>query len=180
MVATASCEICGAGIFAGAPDGHCTKCLFLLGLNPGPDPAWVGEPDLGPLLAKRHTASGVKFHRLGNYELIEEIGRGGMGVVFRARQVDLNRTVAVKLMLGGTLASPSSLRRFQVEAEAAAGLQHPHIVSVFETGESDGHPFYSMEWIDGTRLDERIAGCSPEASREAARARQTWIAQCMA
>ena len=103
----------------------------------------------------------------GDYDLLEEIGRGGMGVVYRARQRSLDRVVAVKMLLRRELASPSDLARFRSEAEAAARLDHPGIVSVFEVGELDGHPFYSMQYIEGTTLARRLAD-GPLEPREAA------------
>src|SRR6266536_6464396 len=157
MVTDARCSDCGAEISLGAPEGLCANCLFLLGLKSKDESAHSGEADLGPILAKPHSALGVKFHCFGDYELLEEIARGGMGLVFRARQISLNRLVALKLILGGRLASAAMVKRFQVEAEAAASLHHPQIVAVYETGELQGHHYYSMEFVDRTGLDRQIA-----------------------
>ncbi|HEV2664589.1 MAG TPA: serine/threonine-protein kinase, partial [Blastocatellia bacterium] len=100
---------------------------------------------------------GTRAARFGDYELLRQIGRGGMGVVYEARQISLNRTVALKMILGGDLASSSAVRRFQIEAEAAAKLEHPNIVAIHEFGEREGLPFFSMQRIEGTSLDREMA-----------------------
>jgi tetratricopeptide (TPR) repeat protein/tRNA A-37 threonylcarbamoyl transferase component Bud32 len=101
------------------------------------------------------------------YQILGELGRGGMGVVYQARQRKLNRVVALKMVLAGAHAGPHQLSRFQTEAEAVARLQHPNIVQIYEVGEHDGLPFCSLEFIDGDSLSKKIAG-KPQPPREAA------------
>lgn len=104
---------------------------------------------------------------IGDYELQEEIGRGGMGVVFRARQISLDREVAVKMILRGRLASEIDHSRFLSEASSTARLQHPNIVPVYEVGDIEGRPFFSMKFIDGETLGDKLAD-GPLPEREAA------------
>jgi hypothetical protein len=104
----------------------------------------------------------------GDYEVVAEVGRGGMGVVYRVRQKSLNRVVALKMLLPGSLPSAADLQRFKTEAEATAGLRHPNIVTVHEVGECEGCHYYSMDFIDGISLGQRLAS-GPLAGRVAAR-----------
>jgi ABC-type phosphate/phosphonate transport system substrate-binding protein len=136
---------CGGDLPANSPFGRCPKCLLELGLNPGvPSSA---EPAATPLLSQ---------HSFGDYELLEPIGRGGMGIVYKARQKSLNRLVALKMIRQGESASPSALIRFHREAEAVASLEHPDIVSTYEIGEHEGQPFFSMRLIHGNNLAKEM------------------------
>jgi serine/threonine protein kinase/WD40 repeat protein len=117
-----------------------------------------GKSQHGPQLPQR-----IRY--VGNYEILEEIARGGMGVVFKARQTRLNRIVALKMLLGSSLATPTAIRRFQHEARIAARLNHPRIVPIHEIGEFEGHPWYTMDYIPGNSLDGEVRLGPLDASR---------------
>lgn len=115
----------------------------------------------------------------GDYLILGEIARGGMGVVYLARQTSLNREVGLKLIRAGALASRRDIEQFHVEAEAAASLSHPHIVRIFESGEHEGQPFVAMEWIDGASLAEQLTEGAWKFNPTSARTRQRAIAELL-
>jgi hypothetical protein len=132
--------------------------------------AWppTTEPAAEVALTAQRSLDGSLPGRFGDYELFEELGRGGMGVVSRAREIARGRIVALKRLLRGPASTPQDLERFQIEALAAARLAHPHIVPVFQVGECDGQPYFTMQYIEGTTLAQQLAD-GPLSEHDAAR-----------
>ena len=128
------CPVCGRPLLDTTVQGLCPTCVGKIAF--GPEPAAPAELPL-PLDSSRH---------FGNYELIEEIARGGMGIVYRARQVNLDREVAVKLLLHGSLASDQDIDRFRAEAAAAAILKHPGIVAITKSEKSRANSSFPWTW----------------------------------
>lgn len=167
-----SCPKCGQPVPPDAPDELCPGCLLVGGLSQENSPAETKLPDSGGTL---HIVipedAGFPLgapKRLGNYDLIERIAQGGMGVVYKARHIGLDRVVALKMIRSGILATPKDVERFQREARAAARLHHPNIVTIHDIGEQDGQHYYTMDYVPGENLAD-LARAKPFSSRQAAK-----------
>src|SRR5881409_48100 len=160
------CRKCGATIPPNSPQQSCGACLLETGLGSVEPEREVNADPSTPL--RTSLASSPMLMDFGDYELLEQIGRGGQGVVFRAHQKSLNRTVALKVISLGQWASEAHVKRFRREAEAAARLEHPQIVPIYEIGERDGSCYFSMKFVEGGQLDALVKS-EPLSPRRAAK-----------
>jgi len=169
MVQVNSCPQCQKELPADTPAGLCPRCLLEAALVPPAEQETIQmqtDREAGNPLP----ANSVRY--FGDYEILEEIARGGMGVVYKARQTTLNRIVALKMILSGELATSEDIERFHLEAQAAANLNHPNIVAIHEVGQHEDRYYFSMDYVEGQSLGERLLS-GPVPVRQAAEYVQT-------
>src|SRR5438552_10146459 len=168
MPALSSCARCGAELRPQNSEGLCTRCLLESGLDEPVVPV-PGQPVLSLEIQNRKSKIENRTARyFGDYELLEEIARGGMGVVYRAQHLKLERIVAVKMILAERFASQQIVQRFQGEVTAAAHLRHPNIVAIHDVGIHDGQHYFSMDYVEGQNLSQ-LVGNRPLPPAKAAR-----------
>jgi serine/threonine protein kinase len=138
-----------------ADEPHPPETLTLTPAQPASDPQTIA---LAPSSSDLFQPLPTESLAVTGYEILEEIGRGGMGVVYKARQVQLRRVVALKMILAGAHAGTREMDRFHREAEAVACLRHPHIVRIYDIGEHEGRPFFALEYADGGSLAQHLVG----------------------
>ena len=165
-----TCPKCGKALPTDAPRGICPACLIQAGLASPSITAvtnTLGSEVEPPETRTINPVAGMRVRYFGDYELLEEIARGGMGVVWKARQTSLNRIVALKMILSGDRASEREMERFRREAESAANLQHPNIVAIHEIGQRDGQHYFTMDYVEGLNLSAVVSGKPLSAQRAA-------------
>jgi serine/threonine protein kinase len=167
MSASPTCAQCGTALPSGAPSWLCPKCLLGCAAEPDVSEAPPSAETPAPVSGPGEPPGDALPYRLGPYELLARIGHGGMGVVYKARQISLDRLVAVKVLSLAALGSLEIVHRFRTEAVTAGSLQHPNIVAVHEVGLAEGQHYLVMEYVPGPTLAD-LTKREPLPARRAA------------